>query len=397
MKWTRLRPHRLRDVPGIGVDRVGAAADDLARRDPGVLRLENLDTDLRPSAAALAATRAAIDRDDSNSYLPFLGQDAMRDAAARHVSRLSGVSYDPTRQCVITSGGLNGCLAALLAILDPGDEVLVTDPTYVGMANRVRLAGGVAVFLPFFWTGSRWALEIDDLRKVVTPRTRAMFLMSPSMPSGAVLNREEWNAAVELCVEEDLWLIYNAAMERILFDATERLHPAGLPDMAERTITVGSASKELRMIGWRVGWVVGPRDVLADVGHAHIGDTVVASGIAQAGVAAALEAPDAEQDLAAAVAEWQRRRDVLAEELAGLPVRCPAGGWSMLLDCGELGWTGEEASVLLLERAAIAATPMTGWGVVNGRQFLRFVFSNEPVERLRGVGERVRRGLARTG
>lgn len=393
----RFRPHRLRDVPGIGVDRVGSAADVLARRDPEILRLENLDTDVRPPAAALAATRDAVDRDDANSYLPFLGRDSMRAAAAAHVSRLSGVPYDPARQCVITSGGLNGCLATLLAILDPGDEVIVTDPTYVGMTNRVRLAGGVPVSLPFYWTGRRWALEIDGLRAIVTPRSRAMFLMSPSMPSGAVLNSEEWNAVVEVCVEADLWLIYNAAMERILYDEARRLHPAGHPDMAERTIVVGSASKELRMIGWRVGWVVGPPDVMDDVGLVHLGVDLVASGIAQAGVAAALDAPDADDDLAAAVAEWQRRRDVLAEELAGLPVRCPAGGWSMLLDCGELGLTGEEASRLLLERAAVAATPMSGWGVVNGSQFLRLVFSNEPAERLRGAGERVRRALGAKG
>jgi aspartate/methionine/tyrosine aminotransferase len=380
-------------MPGIGVDRLGAAADALARTGVDLLRLENLDTDLRPPEVALAATRAAIDDDASNSYLPFRGGRALREAAARHVSRLSGVSYDPVRQCVITSGGLNGCLATLLALLDPGDEVLVTDPTYAGMANRVRLAGGVPVFLPFFWTGGRWALEIDDLRRAISPRTRAMFLMSPSMPSGAVLDRAEWNAVVEICVEEDLWLVYDAAMERILFDGTERLHPAGLPDMMERTVVVGSASKELRMIGWRVGWVVGPAEIVADVGQVHIGDGLVAPGISQPGVAAALDAEDADAELLRAVEEWQRRRDVLLDELAGLPVRCPCGGWSLLLDCGELGMTGEEASERLLERARIAATPMTGWGIVNGPQFLRFVYSNEPVERLRGIGKRIRAAL----
>ena len=105
---------------------------------------ENLDTDLRPPEAVLAATRAAIDDDDANSYLPFVGQDALREAAARHVAKLSGVSYDPYRQCVITAGGTEGLLNVLLATVNPGDEVLLTDPTYAGMIHRVHLAGGSA-------------------------------------------------------------------------------------------------------------------------------------------------------------------------------------------------------------------------------------------------------------
>jgi len=161
----RVRPARIRDIPGIGVDRAGAAADAASARRPDLLRLENLDTDVRPPAAALAATRAAIEDDDANSYLPFLGRPALREAAARHVSRLAGVDYDPVGQCVVTSGGLNGCFATLLALLEPGDEVIVTDPTYAGLIHRVRLAGGVPVFLPFFWNGARWA-------RLTSPSTR---------------------------------------------------------------------------------------------------------------------------------------------------------------------------------------------------------------------------------
>src|SRR5262245_29799939 len=268
---------RLRDVPGFSIDRVA----DAAGADPDVLRLENLDTDLRPPQAALEATRAAINDDDANSYLPFLGRPALREAAARHVSRLSGVAYDPDRQCVITAGGTAGLLNVLLAILDPGDEVLLTDPTYAGMTCRVRLAGGVPRLVPFVPRGGEWRLDLDALAGVVTGRTRAVFLMNPSMPTGAVLDREEWGAVAALCVRHSLWLVYNAAMERILFDARPYLHPASLPGMAERTVTVGSASKEYRMIGWRVGWVVGPAGVLADVAKVCIYNVVAPVGLTQ--------------------------------------------------------------------------------------------------------------------
>lgn len=387
----RGRVARLRHVPGIAVDRMGAAADAAAKANPELLRLENLDTDLRPPPAALAATREAVDRDDANSYLPFLGQHGLRAAAARHVGRLSGVDYDPDAQCIVTAGGLSGCLITLLALLEVGDEVVMTDPTYIGMINRVRVAGGKPVLAPFVRDGGDWRLDLDALRRAIGPKTRALFIMSPSMPSGAVLDAGEWNAVADICREADLWLVYNAAMERILYDGRPYLHPASLPGMAERTVTVGSVSKEYRMIGWRVGWVVGPRAIMNDVGLVSISDVVVPVGIAQAAAQAALETPAA--DVEAEVAEWQRRRDVIVEELAGLPLTPAAGSWSMLLDVGQMGHDGERASALLMERGAIAATPMANWGVENGAQFVRFVFSNEPVERLRGIGERVRRAL----
>lgn len=287
----------MRDVAGIGVDRMGAAADALAVKDPSILRMENLDTDLRPPAAAIRATQDAIQRDDANSFLPFVGQARMRAAAVRRVGENSGLSYDPERECLITAGGLNGCLVALLALLDPEDEVILTDPTYVGMINRVRIAGGVPVLVPFHWRENQWRLDLDQLRRAVTPKTRALFLMSPSMPSGATLDEGEWSEVARLCRDADLWLLYNAAMERILYDGRRPIHPAGLPGMEERTITVGSVSKELRMIGWRIGWVVGPPAILADIALVEISDICVPVGIAQPGAAAALEAPDAARDL----------------------------------------------------------------------------------------------------
>jgi aspartate/methionine/tyrosine aminotransferase len=394
LEVTKTRVERLATVPGIDVDRMGQAADDAARRHPEMLRLENLDTDLRPPAVALSATRAAVDDDAANSWLPFVGQVSLRAAVSRHVARLSGVEYDPLSEVLVTAGGLNGLTVTLLAILDPGDEVIVTDPTYAGIINRVRLSGGTPVFVPFLWDGRQWRLDLAALEAAVTPRTRAMLLMSPSMPSGAVLRREDWEAVARLCVARDLWLVDDAAMERLLYDGRPHVHPAGLPGMADRTITIGSASKELRMIGWRVGWVVGPAELMPDIGLVSISDVVVPVGIAQPGAAAALAAPDADADVAAAVAEWQRRRDVISAELAGLPLRPAAGGWSMLLDVEALGHTGEQAAARLMERGHIAATPMVNWGVRNGPQLVRFVFANEPVARLRGIGDRVRRALA---
>jgi aspartate/methionine/tyrosine aminotransferase len=136
---------RLRDIPGIGVDKVGDAADTAA--DPQFLRLENLDTDLRPPQVAMEATHAAIDRDDANSYLPFQGHLALREAACAHVAAITGRSHDPGTQCVSVAGGLNGILNVLLATVEPGQEVVICDPVYAGLVNRIRLAGGVPRFV----------------------------------------------------------------------------------------------------------------------------------------------------------------------------------------------------------------------------------------------------------
>lgn len=380
---------RLVGVPGIGVDRMGDEAD--AASDPSVLRLENLDTDLRPPQAALEATRRAIDDDDANSYLPFFGADTLRKAAAAHVGRLAGPSYDWRSSCLITAGGLNGILNCLLALLEPGDPVVLTDPIYVGLLNRVRIAGGVPVLAPHIPHTGGWRLDLEGLRALRSLKPRVVLMMSPSMPGGAVLTRGEWDAVADLCRESGAWLLYDAAMERILYDGEPYLHPASLPGMADLTITVGAVSKEYRMIGWRVGWIVGPSKIIGDIGHVCISNVVTPVGIAQTAAAAALASPEA--DLRAAVTEWQRRRDLVIGELEGFPVIRPAGGWSLLVDVAAVGHDSTTASRRLMNLGRIAATPMVNWGSERSDRYVRFVFSNEPCERLRGLGARVRRAL----
>ena len=382
------RPARLAGMAGIGVDRMGALADATGRRD--ILRFENLDTDVPPPDVAMRITGEAARSDEDNSYLPFVGQVGLRRAVAQHVRRLSGVAYDEN-QVLISAGGLSGILNVLLALVDTGDEVVLTDPTYSGLLNRVRLAGGVPKLVPLLPGAEGWTLDRDALRKVVTKRTRMLLLMSPAMPSGAVLAREDWQAVAEIADAADALLLYDAAMERILYDGRTPLHPASIEGLAERTITVGAASKELRMIGWRVGWIVAPKPFIPDLALVNLSNVVVPVGIAQRAVAAALQLPA--DDVRDAVAVWEGRRDALLAELHGLPVVKPAGGWSMLLHTAALGFSGAEASKRLFESAGVAATPMDGWGERHGAGWLRFVFANEPVERIRGCGDRIRAAL----
>lgn len=383
------RPTRLQDITGIGVDRTAAIADAQPHRD--YLRLENLDTDILPDLQALEETKAAITRDADNSYLPFAGKLRLRNAAAAHVSSVSGVSYSGERNCIISAGGLSGILNVLLATIDAGDEVFLTDPTYAGLINRVRLVGGVPRFVPLqFRAGEPWSLHRASLQASINSRTRAMLLMSPSMPTGAILDHDDWKLVAELCVKHDLLLILDSAMERLLFDGASVQHPARFPGMAERTITVGSSAKELRMIGWRVGWVVAPEEYIPDIVAVSLANVVAPVGIAQEAVAVALERSSA--TLADYIRELQRRRDTMMQQLEGLPFGVPLGGWSMLLRVTDFGMDGQTASARLLTEG-VCATGMQGWGGTESAQYIRFVYANEPVERLKDLGRRVRTAL----
>ena len=380
---------RLQHITKIGVEDMGDLADSLD--DPDVLRLENLDTDLRPPASALEHTRQAVDDDDANSYLPFFGLDAMRQAAAGLVGRQSGHEYDWKTECLISAGGLSGILNVLLATVEPGDEVLMTDPIYVGLINRVRLAGGVPRYVPLMPSHQGWRLDTAELERINPGAVRLALLMSPAMPTGAVFDDAEWHALIEFCRPADCLIINDAAMERILYDDRSVIHPASFPNMRDKVISVGSASKEYRMIGWRVGWVVGPAAVVADAARVSISNVVCQTGIAMGAVAAAIN--DTNDGIASCVLEWQQRRDVLLEELQDFTVIPPHGGWSFLVDVAPLGMDGPEASRRLLQRGKIAATPMINWGGSASKNYVRIVFSNEPVERLRGIGQRFRDAL----
>jgi aspartate/methionine/tyrosine aminotransferase len=377
---------RLDEIPGFNIDRVAAAAGD----DPEVLRLENLDTDVPPPPEAVEATRAAVGEDDANSWLPFTGRDDLKDAVAAFVERRGGPRYDGRREVVITCGEGDAMLDALFCLTDPGDEVILTDPTYAGMLNRVRLVGAVPRLVPLVVRDGEWRLDVDALAAAAGARTRVLFVNNASFPSGWVASAEEWDAIATLCRDRDLWLLYWGGFEGVLFDGHPVRHPAALEGMRDRTVTIGCPTLEQRMIAWRIGWVIAPGELAGDVSRVHIYNGLVPSGFNQIGTRVALSLAD--DGLDAANAEWQRRRDETLRQLEGLPAVRPAGGWSLLLDVAALGADCMDVSERLLEQK-VAATPMRGWGGDVADRHVRFVFSNEPVDRLTALGERVRAAL----
>src|SRR4030088_1663966 len=160
----RRQPHS----PGSNTERAAAAAGT----DPDVLRMENLDTDIPPPAAAMEATRAAIGDDEANRWLPFTGRDDLKDAVAAYIERRGGPRYDGRREIVITCGEGDAMLDALFCVTDPGDEVILTDPTYAGMLNRVRLVGATPRLVPLRVVDDEWRLDLEALRSAVSDRTQ---------------------------------------------------------------------------------------------------------------------------------------------------------------------------------------------------------------------------------
>jgi aspartate/methionine/tyrosine aminotransferase len=381
-----VRARRLDDIVGFGIDKVADAAEG----DPEILRLENLDIDLPLPPGVVEATREAVGKDEYNGFIPFSGRADLKEAVADHVERRSGIRYDPESEIVIPPGDAGPLLDALLATTEPGDEVILTDPTYAGMIFRVRLAGAVPRFVPHVVEDGVWRLDLEAFRSAVNDRTRALFAMGTSFPTGAVLNQAEWEALTDIARERDIHIIYWAVMEGFVFGGQPIIHPASLPQMRDRVITIGSVSCEFRMIGWRVGWVVADAETADACGVVHLYNGLLASPFSQAGAVVALRAP--QEDFDAQVAELERRADVMMRQLEGLPAVRPEGGWSLLLNTEEMGMSPQEASDRLLEQK-VAATPMTVWGETVAPKYLRLVFSNEPVERIELLGERLQRAL----
>ena len=377
---------RLDGIPGFGIDRVAAAAGT----DREVLRLENLDTDVPPHPHVVDVTRAAVGRDEANSYLPFSGLDEMKEAVAGLIQRRGGPAYDPYGEIVITQGDGDNMLDALLAITDPGDEVIVTDPTYAGMIQRVRLVGAVPRFVPLRADEHGWRLDLDALQAAVSDATRVLFI-APSIPTGWVATEEEWAAIAGICRARGIMLLYWAVMEAIVFGGRPVVVPSALAGMRDLTVTCGTVSLEQRLIGWRVGWMVANAELAPSLALVHIYNGVVISGFGQIGAAAALELGD--DDVRLAVAEWERRHEELLRQCEGLPLVPAHGGWSALIDAEACDLDAPELSERLLDQK-VAATPMTAWGETVAPRHVRLVFSNEPIERLSLLGERLRAALA---
>lgn len=314
------------------------------------------DTDGPPGM--LATARKAI-AEGVNQYPPGPGQPELRAAVAEHRRRY-GQDFDPDREVLITVGATEAITAALLALVEPGDEVVVIEPYYDSYAAAVALSGATrrVVGLRLSDDG-RFALDVAALRAAVGPSTRAILINSPHNPTGTVFTAGELAEIAAVCVEHDLIAICDEVYEHLVYDGVEHIPLATLPGMAERTLSVSSAGKSFNCTGWKIGWACGPADLVAAVRATKQFMTFVGGAPFQPAVAYALrtELPWVDELRDA----LQTKRDRLAAGLgaAGFAVQPTAGTYFICADVRPLGFTdGAEFCFALPERIGVAAVPV---------------------------------------
>ncbi|GAA1013900.1 pyridoxal phosphate-dependent aminotransferase [Streptomyces thermogriseus] len=341
------------------------------------------DTD-GPEEIREAAVRALRDG-RGNQYPPGPGIPELRRAVAAHQLRRYGLSYDPDTEVLVTAGATEAIAAALLALVEPGDEVIALEPYYDSYAACIAMAGGtrVPVTLRPHVEGEEAAfrLDLDELRAAVTGRTRLLLINTPHNPTGTVLTREELAAIAELAVERDLLVVTDEVYEHLVFDDAEHIPLATFPGMRERTVTIGSAGKTFSFTGWKVGWVTASPGLVTAVRSAKQFLTYVSSGPFQYAVAEALALP--ESYFTAFREDMRARREVLAAGLAeaGFKVFRPAGTYFITTDIRPLGETDGHAFCRSLpERAGVVAIPNAVFydHRAEGAPFVRFAFCKQP-------------------
>jgi N-succinyldiaminopimelate aminotransferase len=339
----------------------------------------------------LEAAVAAIRSGQHNQYPPGIGVPALRAAVAEHQTRFYDLSYDPDTEVLITAGATEAIAAALLALVEPGDEVVAMEPYYDSYAACIAMAGGQRV--PVTLRPPEFRLDLDALRAAVGPRTKVLLVNTPHNPTGTVLTPEELSAVTALACERDLLVVTDEVYEHLLFDDRRHVPICTLPGMWNRTVSISSAGKTFSLTGWKVGWATGPADLVAALLGAKQWLTFTSGAPLQPAVAWSLGHEAAWP--ASLAASLEGRRDLLCgglEEL-GLPVRRPEGTYFAVTDISALGWaSGLDFCLALPERAGVVAIPLQGFyapGSREGQQLVRWAFCKEPdvlTEGLRRLG-----------
>lgn len=275
----------------------------------------------------------------ANQYAPGIGKPVLRQAIAEHQRRFYGLTVDPDTEVLVTVGATEALTASVLALVEPGDEVITFEPFFDIYASAIALAGGVQRTVPMLFPD--FALDFDGLEAQINSRTRAIMLNNPHNPTGRVFSKEELDQLAAIASAHDLIVISDEVYEHLVFDGHTHTPIAALPGMAQRTLTISSGGKTFSATGWKVGWVHGSAELISAVKAVKQVMTFAASGPFQDAIAEGLGFPD--EFFAAGAEDLQSRRDLLLAGLTeiGIPFAQPAGTYFVVADVSGVG--GEDA------------------------------------------------------
>jgi len=346
----------------------------------------------RPPQVLVDAAHRALDG-DFHQYSITWGAPALRRAIAEKYRKFYGMAVDPERNVTVCCGSTETMLSTLLAVLDPGDQVIVFEPFYENYGPGCIISGAEPIWVPL--EPPDFSFDPERLRRAVTPRTRAIVFNSPNNPSGKVFSRGDLEAIADLCREHDLLAITDEIYEHIVYDGLGHTPIATLPGMAERTITISGISKSYSVTGWRIGWAVASEELSAGIRRAHDFVTVGAPHPLQEAAVTALQLPDGYY--AGLREAYQARRDLLLDyvERAGFVAWKPRGAYYILTDVAHflkaLGLEDDTAfAMYLVKEIGVATVPGSSFYAHPelGRTKIRFCFPKTD-DVLRDAGERL--------
>jgi aspartate/methionine/tyrosine aminotransferase len=370
-----------------------ARAKALEAQGRDIVHLEIGEPDF-PTPSNIVESAYTAMQHGATHYTPAAGLWEVREATARYVARQTGVEPAPT-QVVLVPGSKNILHFALLALIEPGDEVIYPDPGYPIYSSLSAFVGARPVPLPIR-EANDFRLDVDELRALVTDRTRLLIVNTPQNPTGGALTRADCEAIAELANERDLVVLSDEIYSRLVYDG-EHVSLYSLPGMPERTILMDGLSKAWAMCGWRLGYGVAPPELAQRFEKLMINTSSCAAAFTQLAAVEAFESPESDRAVAAMCTEFQKRRDILVDGLNAIPgVRChrPAGAFYVFPNIEGTGWDERELATALLQEAGVACLAGTAFGR-HGKGYLRFSYANS-VANLERALERFAAHLAAT-
>ena len=335
--------------------------------------------------------RAACDaiENDINQYSITWGAKAFRDAIARYYRRHYNIEVDPERELSVCCGATEGMIATMLALLNPGDEIVVFEPFYENYWPDSQLSGVTVRYVPL--RAPHWIFDSDELRAAFSSRTRAIVLNSPNNPTGRVFSLEELQVISQLCNEFDTLAITDEIYEHIVFNGARHIPLFTLPGMRDRAVSVNSLSKTFSVTGWRVGWVFAPPAITSSVRKVHDFLTVgAASPLQQAGITA-LSSPDSYYGNLSSSYEAKRNRLLEILEDVGFVCSIPQGAYYIMAQIGKFNFNSDvQFCRHLVENVGVAAVPGSSFfsDPALGRDWIRFCFAKK-IETLDAATERL--------